>query len=82
MFKLMSWLPLLCQASNGTDTPVLSISETAELERVLEQMIETLEQEDQEQEKTPELSPTLQLSVNSVASLIDQDYVIRIKHTP
>lgn len=50
MNMLMSWLPLLCRASNGTDTPVLSISERAELERVLEQIIGTLEQEE-EQEK-------------------------------
>ncbi|XP_058191922.1 uncharacterized protein LOC131308895 [Rhododendron vialii] len=50
MRMLMSWLPLLCRASNGTDAPVLSISERAELERVLEETIETLEQEE-EQEK-------------------------------
>ncbi|CAN4110563.1 unnamed protein product [Withania somnifera] len=50
MNMLMSWLPLLCRASNGTDTPVLSISERAELERTLEQIIGTLEQEE-EQEK-------------------------------
>ncbi|PHT30030.1 hypothetical protein CQW23_30419 [Capsicum baccatum] len=50
MNMLMSWLPLLCRASNGTDTPVLSISERAELERILEQIIGTLEQEE-EQEK-------------------------------
>ncbi|GAB4853316.1 hypothetical protein Ancab_017495 [Ancistrocladus abbreviatus] len=46
---LMSWLPLLCRASNGTDAPILSSSEKAELERVLEETIETLErQEDRE----------------------------------
>lgn len=45
---LQSWLPLLCRASNGTDAPVLSISERAELERVLEGIIEGLEQEEQE----------------------------------
>lgn len=50
MRMLMSWLPLLCRASNGTDAPVLSINERAELERVLEETIETLEQEE-EQEK-------------------------------
>ncbi|KAA8536459.1 hypothetical protein F0562_028937 [Nyssa sinensis] len=43
---LMSWLPLLCRASNGTDAPVLSIGERAELEKVLEETIETLEQEE------------------------------------
>ncbi|XP_059447844.1 uncharacterized protein LOC132179196 [Corylus avellana] len=46
---LISWLPLLCRASNGTDVPVLSISERAELESVLEETIELLEQEEQEQ---------------------------------
>lgn len=46
----MSWLPLLCRASNGTDAPVLSINERAELERVLEETTEMLEQEE-EQEK-------------------------------
>ncbi|XP_049389461.1 uncharacterized protein LOC125853764 [Solanum stenotomum] len=50
MNMLMSWLPLLCRASNGTDAPVLSISERAELDRILEQIIGTLEQEE-EQEK-------------------------------
>ncbi|KAK7246748.1 hypothetical protein RIF29_41618 [Crotalaria pallida] len=46
---LQSWLPLLCRASNGTDVPALSIGERAELERVLEDIIERLEQEEQEQ---------------------------------
>ncbi|WRX15395.1 hypothetical protein QQP08_007882 [Theobroma cacao] len=46
---LTSWLPLLCRASNGTDAPVLSISERAELEKLLEETIEMLEQEEQEQ---------------------------------
>ncbi|KAL6964273.1 hypothetical protein U1Q18_035330 [Sarracenia purpurea var. burkii] len=50
MKMLMSWLPLLCRASNGTDAPVLSFSERAELERALEETIETLEEEE-EQEK-------------------------------
>ncbi|XP_052204973.1 uncharacterized protein LOC127809865 [Diospyros lotus] len=50
MKMLLSWLPLLCRASNGTDAPVLSIGERAELERILEQTIEMLEQEE-EQEK-------------------------------
>lgn len=49
MMMLMSWLPLLCRASNGTDVPVLSIRERAELERVLEETIELLEQQEQEQ---------------------------------
>ncbi|KAJ8775095.1 hypothetical protein K2173_020099 [Erythroxylum novogranatense] len=47
---LMSWLPLLCRASNGTDVPVLNTSERTELERVLEELIEMVErEEDQEQ---------------------------------
>lgn len=45
---LLSWLPLLCRASNGTDTPVLSFSEKAELERVLEEIIDALSDEEQE----------------------------------
>lgn len=46
---LQSWLPLLCRASNGTDAPALSVSERAELEKVLESFIEGLEQVEQEQ---------------------------------
>ncbi|MED6204640.1 hypothetical protein PIB30_010759 [Stylosanthes scabra] len=45
---LQSWLPLLCRATNGTDAPVLSVSERTELERVLEYIIERLEAEQQE----------------------------------
>ncbi|RAL39596.1 unnamed protein product [Cuscuta campestris] len=48
MNVMVSWLPLLCRASNGTDTPVLSVSRRAEVERTLEQMINTLEEEEQE----------------------------------
>nr|GLL23841.1 uncharacterized protein LOC109167108 [Ipomoea trifida] len=48
MNMLVSWLPLLCHASNGTDTPVLSINKRAELERTLELMINTLDEEEQE----------------------------------
>ena len=48
MQMLMLWIPLLCVASNGTDVPVLSINERAELERVLEEIIEKLTEEDQE----------------------------------
>ncbi|KAL5563250.1 hypothetical protein UlMin_032997 [Ulmus minor] len=50
MQMLQSWLPLLCRASNGTDVPVLSIGEKVELERVLEETIEMLEEEE-DQEK-------------------------------
>ncbi|KAK4768885.1 hypothetical protein SAY86_027035 [Trapa natans] len=50
MKMLTSWLPLLCRASNGTDAPVLSIGERAELERVLEETIEMLEQEEEQEQ--------------------------------
>lgn len=50
MKLLMTWLPLLCRASNGIDAPVLSSRERGELERILEEMIEMLKQEE-EQEK-------------------------------
>ncbi|XP_047318445.1 uncharacterized protein LOC124921786 [Impatiens glandulifera] len=50
MKMLMSWLPLLCRASNGTDAPILSVNERMEVERSLEETIEKLEGED-EQEK-------------------------------
>ncbi|GMJ06784.1 hypothetical protein like AT5G64230 [Hibiscus trionum] len=49
MKMLTLWLPLLCRASNGSDIPVLSISERAEVEKVLEDVIEKLEVEEQEQ---------------------------------
>ncbi|KAL2477472.1 hypothetical protein Fot_46486 [Forsythia ovata] len=49
MKMLISWMPLLCRASNGTDAPVLSINERAELEKILEEIIETLEQEDEQE---------------------------------
>ncbi|KAI4318468.1 hypothetical protein MLD38_032169 [Melastoma candidum] len=50
MKMLMSWLPLLCRASNGTDTPVLSLDERAELERVLDQTIGMLEEEEEQEQ--------------------------------
>lgn len=50
MAMLMSWLPLLCRANNGTEVPIFSMSERAELERVLEETIEMLDQE-REQEQ-------------------------------
>ncbi|KAL0546684.1 hypothetical protein IC582_016596 [Cucumis melo] len=46
---LISWLPLLCRGSNGTDAPILSIGERRELELGLEEMIGTLQQDEQEQ---------------------------------
>ncbi|XP_065870929.1 uncharacterized protein [Euphorbia lathyris] len=45
---LMAWLPLLCRGSNGTDAPVLSSSERLEVERILEGMIETLDEEQEQ----------------------------------
>lgn len=42
MKMLVTWLPLLCRASNGVDAPVLSALERAELERILEEMIDGL----------------------------------------
>ncbi|KAA3463569.1 1,8-cineole synthase [Gossypium australe] len=49
MKMITSWLPLLCRGSNGSDVPVLSISERADLEKILEDAIEKLEGEEQEQ---------------------------------
>lgn len=46
---LISWIPLLCQASNGADKPVLRGAERAELEKMLEKMISELKEEEQEQ---------------------------------
>ncbi|KAL1204083.1 hypothetical protein V5N11_011922 [Cardamine amara subsp. amara] len=46
---LISWIPLLCQASNGADKPVLRSAERAELEKVLEKMISELKEDEQEQ---------------------------------
>lgn len=46
---LISWIPLLCQASNGADKPVLRSAERAELDKVLEKMISELKEEEQEQ---------------------------------
>lgn len=50
MKMLMSWLPFICQASNGTDTPVLSFHEKLDLETVLGELIGSLKHEE-EQEK-------------------------------
>lgn len=47
---LMSWMPLLCCAGNGTDSPILSNMERKELEKVLEDIIGMLRHKD-EQEK-------------------------------
>lgn len=45
---LISWIPLLCRASNGADKPVLRSAERAYLEKVLEKMISELKEEEQE----------------------------------
>ncbi|KAG7539149.1 hypothetical protein ISN44_As13g028200 [Arabidopsis suecica] len=45
---LISWIPLLCRASNGADKPVLRSAERADLEKVLEKMISELNEEEQE----------------------------------
>ncbi|KAF7091154.1 hypothetical protein CFC21_093797 [Triticum aestivum] len=49
MEMLRSWLPLLCRGSNGTDAPVLSGRERAEMVTVLEELIEKLRWEQQEE---------------------------------
>lgn len=46
---LHSWLPLLCRAGNGIDTPVLNSTERTELEGVLEETIEMLEEVEQQE---------------------------------
>ncbi|XP_021776468.1 uncharacterized protein LOC110740294 [Chenopodium quinoa] len=46
MKMLTTWLPLLCQASNGTDAPTLSTSERGEIESALEEIIDMIEEED------------------------------------
>ncbi|XP_051146600.1 uncharacterized protein LOC127262115 [Andrographis paniculata] len=48
MKMLVSWLPLLCRAHNGIDAPILSVAERAELEKTLEEMISSLEEDEQE----------------------------------
>ncbi|KAJ9538086.1 hypothetical protein OSB04_030819 [Centaurea solstitialis] len=50
MKMLMSWLPFICRASNGTDTPILGFHEKVELENVLGELIGSLKHEE-EQEK-------------------------------
>lgn len=50
MKMLILWLPLLCHASHGTDAPVLSITEKNELERVVEEIIESLEEEEAQEQ--------------------------------
>eukprot|EP00252_Welwitschia_mirabilis_P015904 TRINITY_DN35290_c0_g1_i1.p1 TRINITY_DN35290_c0_g1~~TRINITY_DN35290_c0_g1_i1.p1 ORF type:complete len:435 (-),score=61.62 TRINITY_DN35290_c0_g1_i1:248-1552(-) len=45
---LILWLPLLCYATNGIDSPVLSALERAEVEKVLERTISGFSELDQE----------------------------------
>ncbi|WOL13776.1 hypothetical protein Cni_G22555 [Canna indica] len=49
MAMLRSWLPLLCRACSGVDTPALSIREKTEMLSVLEEMIEKLSWDKQEE---------------------------------
>lgn len=51
MKMLISWLPLLCAANNGTDAPVVNTSERAELEKIMEDIIWTLDEDHEEQER-------------------------------
>lgn len=51
MKMLISWLPLLCAANNGTDAPIVNTSERAELEKIMEDIIWTLDEDHEEQEK-------------------------------
>lgn len=46
--SLILWLPLMCYAMNGIDTPVLSALEKADVERVLDKIISNLSEMDQE----------------------------------
>ncbi|OEL28775.1 hypothetical protein BAE44_0010206 [Dichanthelium oligosanthes] len=46
---LRSWLPLLCRGSNGTDAPVLTGRERAEMVAVLEELIDKLSWEQREE---------------------------------
>ncbi|XP_068639065.1 uncharacterized protein [Aristolochia californica] len=48
MKMLTTWLPFLCQANNGIDVPVLSSMEKAEMVKILEEMIEELNRQQQE----------------------------------
>ncbi|CAL9769304.1 unnamed protein product [Musa acuminata subsp. burmannicoides] len=49
MAMLKSWLPLICQACNGVDTPILSSRVRAEMVSMLEEMIEKLSWDQQEE---------------------------------
>lgn len=49
MAMLRSWLPLLCRGSTGTDAPVLTGRERAEMVAVLEELIDKLSWEQREE---------------------------------
>ena len=49
MAMLRSWLPLLCRGSTGTDAPVLTGRERAEMVTVLEDLIDKLTWEQREE---------------------------------
>ncbi|XP_021753208.1 uncharacterized protein LOC110718637 [Chenopodium quinoa] len=49
MKMVTTWLPLLCQASNGTDAPTLSTSERGEIESALEEIIDLIEEEENQE---------------------------------
>ncbi|KAJ6370255.1 hypothetical protein OIU76_028515 [Salix suchowensis] len=66
MKMLISWLPLLCRASTGTDAPVLSMRERAELEKILEEMIEMLEDEEQQEQMVHRFSSALDSQLKSI----------------
>lgn len=50
MKMLITWVPFLCRSSNGTDAPILTLAEKVEVEKVLEEMIEMLEKEDEQEQ--------------------------------
>ncbi|KAF8729883.1 hypothetical protein HU200_017344 [Digitaria exilis] len=66
MAMLRSWLPLLCRGSTGTDAPVLTGLERAEMLAVLEELIDKLSWEQREE--------VLSLWLHHFASCPDTDW--------
>ncbi|KAF8779855.1 hypothetical protein HU200_002121 [Digitaria exilis] len=66
MAMLRSWLPLLCRGSTGTDAPVLTGQERAEMVAVLEELIDKLSWEQREE--------VLSLWLHHFASCPDTDW--------
>ncbi|KAG2661670.1 uncharacterized protein LOC120642215 [Panicum virgatum] len=66
MAMLRSWLPLLCRGSTGTDAPVLTGRERAEMVTVLEDLIDKLSWEQREE--------VLSLWLHHFASCPDTDW--------